>query len=153
MPRAGGRSGHRSTGDAGESRHAGVNVYDLAGPNRGDRLSKLRTNGLQDRIPETWGDDHDDADLVARQRLLELHTPVRRHEDIEVRRRAPEQRSVLEASPAFFLDRSDNTSGKLAAELAWHVFVEEDALHAILASNAWLAASRNATAVSRVTPG
>jgi hypothetical protein len=106
------------------------------------------------RLDRLDGVSHSGGDLQQN-----LKSKTRRHDDDY---RNAKQLAVLETPPAFFLHRPRSPEHRsslrlcvrqLAAQLAGKVFVEENSLHAMFASSARPASSRNATACSLVTPG
>lgn len=102
---------------------------------------------------KSWRDDHDDADREGCELLLILHSPIGGEQHIEIRFGAPKEITVPEGAPPLFLNRADLEIGKAPPQQPREVLVEQDALHAIFATSARLASSRNATACSRLTPG
>lgn len=56
-------------------------------------------------------------------------------------------------APTFFLHRTDLETGEAPTKQPRQVLIEENAPHAIFATNARLASSRNANTCSRLTPG
>jgi hypothetical protein len=53
------------------------------------------------------------------------------YQHIEGLRRSPQQLAVLNGRPTFLLHRPDDELWKVAPQLLRHVFIEENALHAI----------------------
>jgi len=126
---------------------------DLSRSRHFNGLSQARRDRDEHAVPQAWCDDDDDADIVVSQRLLELHSTIGRYEHIERSLRTTQQVTVFETCPTLLLYRADRAAGKVAAQPSRHVLVEQNTPHAIFASNARPASSRNATACSCVTVG
>jgi len=97
--------------------------------------------------------DDNDADCERSQRLLVLHSAIRGQQYVEAILSTTQKLAILVGAPPFFLNGTNLEVGQFAPEQARQVLVEENALHAIFASSALLASSRNAKTCSRLTPG
>src|SRR3954468_20608368 len=97
--------------------------------------------------------ENHDADSELWDVLLILESLVGREQHVERLGRASQQLAIEDRRPPFFLNGADFEVDQIAPKLPRHVFIEQHPPHAICANAARPAASRNATACSRVTLG
>jgi len=118
-----------------------------------DGLSQRLNRALEDLKLKCWRNDDHDADSERRQLLLILHATISGEQHVEVTLSAPEELTVLQRAPPFFLNGTDLELRKPATKQPREVLVKKDASQAISASSARLASSRNANTCWRETPG
>lgn len=118
-----------------------------------DRLSQWLQGAFEHLELQAWRHDDDDSYPERRQPLLVLHSAIRGEQHVEASFRAPQQLTVLECTPTLLLNGSDLELGQFATKQSRQILVEEHPSHAISATSARLASSKNAKTCSRDTPG
>lgn len=112
------------------ARHAGTNPWlctynsNLSRLTGGDGVEDLRHERTKVVKPIAVCADQDNADVVRCEVLLKLQVLVHREENLKLARRLPQERTVLQASPAKAFDGLRVESCQILRKVDWNRLVK-----------------------------